>query len=391
MNLYRSLRATLATYILCLWKDKPIRDILTGSQLNFVDRAQKTILLHSYLSLLSDPSQPIIQQKRPRECLEVLCTALMLRCRVSVLSLDRDDVLHCEDVGDTTSPIRVFVALNRSKFFGFNKIRTQTSNHISQSSTSPHSSHTATQLVHRNPSFQTPTPTLSPLNASSTSSANLAEDCPGWGVKPVENSDEHLRSTWPETEAVMRSLSLYNGIWTDAQTLQYINWTHRVSTKHFKYFVTQLTQSYLQVALSSKEGQRTLPHKNTRGTQAICAVCNQYCLRAQFTKTQWDKQKQRDGNVPRTCNNCLSNANVEDLLNVDMISNADGDPEVRRTPRPSHFRTETTLDALLDPTRDRDSGQTQAARNQERAYWLKARSNRCEKQNQKRKRGDDEE
>ena len=245
MNLYRSLRATLATYILCLWKDKPIRDILTGSQLNFVDRAQKTILLHSYLSLLSDPSQPIIQQKRPRECLEVLCTALMLRCRVSVLSLDRDDVLHCEDVGDTTSPIRVFVALNRSKFFGFNKIRTQTSNHISQSSTSPHSSHTATQLVHRNPSFQTPTPTLSPLNASSTSSANLAEDCPGWGVKPVENSDEHLRSTWPETEAVMRSLSLYNGIWTDAQTLQYINWTHRVSTKHFKYFVTQLTQSYL--------------------------------------------------------------------------------------------------------------------------------------------------
>ena len=150
-----------------------------------------------------------------------------------------------------------------------------------------------------------------------------------------------------------------------------------------------MTLLYLQVKLSSKEGQRTLPHKNKAGTQGICAVCSQYCLRAQFTKTQWDKQKQRDGNVPRTCNDCLAKANVEDLLNVDMISCADDDPELRRQARPSHFRTETSLDALLDPTRDRDSGQTQAARDAERSYWWKARSDRSEKR--KRKRGDGEE
>ena len=147
-----------------------------------------------------------------------------------------------------------------------------------------------------------------------------------------------------------------------------------------------------QVALSTKEGQRKLPHKNKTGTQGICAVCNKYCLREQFTKTQWDKQKQRDGNVPRTCNNCLEKAGVEDLLNVDMISNPDGyDPDaLTRTPRPSHFRSETSLDGLRDPTRDEDSGQTQEARDVERQNWLRARENRREKRKRQREEGDDE-
>ena len=142
------------------------------------------------------------------------------------------------------------------------------------------------------------------------------------------------------------------------------------------------------MALSTKQGQRTLPHKNKAGTQAICAVCNQYCLRQDFTKTQWDKQKQRDGNVPRTCNSCLKKASVDDFLNGDAISNADGysADSLSRPARPSHFRTETSLDGLLDRTRDRDSGQSQAARDQELGFWWNARRNRAEK----RKRGDDQ-
>ena len=164
------------------------------------------------------------------------------------------------------------------------------------------------------------------------------------------------------------------------------------SREHHKFEPTVLyshvPRLYSQVALSSKEGQRTLPHKNKTGTQAICAVCSQYCLRAQFTKTQWDKQKQRDGNVPRTCNNCLAKADVEDLLNLDMIMNEDGVPNLKRPARPSHYRTETSLDAIMDPTRDRDSGQTQAARNEERSFWWKARCDRNDKR--KRKRGDEE-
>jgi len=234
MNDHKCLRGALASYILRVWKDKPIRDILTGSHLNFVHRAQKTILLHSYLSLLSDPSLPVIQQKRPRECLEVLCTALMLRCRLSVLSLDRDEYVHCEDVGDTTSPIRVFVALNGPKFFGFSKAVTQPSHPINNSTTSSNSSnkHTTTHDIHPITSSPSPTPTLRPQIHISTSSVPAEDDCPGWGVPPLENSDEYLRSSWPETEAVLRSLSLYNGILTDAQLLQRVNWTHRVSIKN---------------------------------------------------------------------------------------------------------------------------------------------------------------
>ena len=154
-----------------------------------------------------------------------------------------------------------------------------------------------------------------------------------------------------------------------------------------------VTYKMTQVALSTKEGQRKLPHKNKAGTQGICAVCNKYCLRQQFTKTQWDKPKQRDGNVPRTCNDCLEKAGVEDLLTADVISNADGyNPDaLTRAPRPSHFRTETSSAALRDPTRDEDSGQTQQARDQERQFWQRARDNRKEK-NRKRQReeGDDD-
>ena len=60
-------------------------------------------------------------------------------------------------------------------------------------------------------------------------SNSAVDDFSDWGKPPPVNSDSHLRATWPETEAVLRSLGLFNGIHTDLQSLQQINWIHRVS------------------------------------------------------------------------------------------------------------------------------------------------------------------
>jgi hypothetical protein len=254
-DLYRSFRGTVAAYILSIWKDKPVRDILVGSHKSFVRCQDKTVDLHGYLSRLSDPNEPIILPKRPKECIEILCTALMLGCRLSVLSLSCDDVVHCEDVGNTTSKLRVFVALNGCEFFGFS-FKTSPSFEHAASSSSPSSR--APDVVSMRRDFVPPQPLCTapsqftlparaihpmlppqtPLSAPSQSTSSTTDteaDFPGWGVAPPQNSDAHLRPTWPETEAVLRSLSLYNGIWTDAQSLQYTNWTHRVSL--FPYII----------------------------------------------------------------------------------------------------------------------------------------------------------
>ena len=225
IDVYQSFRRKLAAYILCFWKEKPIRDILIGSQLDFVDVAQKTINLHAYLSRLSDPSQPVLLPKRPKECIEVMCTALMLGCRLSVLSFDCDGMIHCEDVGDVMSPTRLYVALNGSEFFGFTNVLAAPNNSFRS-----HGSSVTSTFPQRptqpSSSFSNSAPL--PQSAVSTTSSQEADDFSGWGVAPVKNSDEYLCPSWPETEALLRSLALFNGIWTDAQTLQHINWTHRV-------------------------------------------------------------------------------------------------------------------------------------------------------------------
>ena len=60
-------------------------------------------------------------------------------------------------------------------------------------------------------------------------SAMVTEDLSSWGKPLLQNSDAYLSGTWPETEALLRSVGLYHGIHTDAQSLQQFNWTHRVS------------------------------------------------------------------------------------------------------------------------------------------------------------------
>ena len=59
----------------------------------------------------------------------------------------------------------------------------------------------------------------------------------------------------------------------------------------------------------------------------------------------------------------------------------------RRPPRPEHWRTMSSVDSLLDRSPDRDTGESQAKRDQEVDYLWQARNHRREKA--KRKRGEE--
>jgi len=125
---------------------------------------------------------------------------------------------------------------------------------------------------------------------------------------------------------------------------------------------------------------------------AICYACSQYQLRSAFSDTQWKRPRQKDGNVPRTCNACLKMGSVDDILNWDMVGERDAGDTLdfeRRPPRPEKFRSERNLDSLLDRAPDRDSGQSVSARNAELEVMWQARGNRREKKKRKRGEGGD--
>ena len=77
--------------------------------------------------------------------------------------------------------------------------------------------------------------------------------------------------------------------------------------------------------MASREGQKSLPHKNKEGTMGICFGCSKYRLREHFTETQWQKPRQKDRNVPRSCIECLEKGTVDVGLNWSSI--ADPNPE----------------------------------------------------------------
>jgi hypothetical protein len=220
-------------------------------------------------------------------------------------------------------------------------------------------------------------------------SQSASDDLSNWGKAPPVNSDAYLRATWPETEALLRSVGLYHGIHTDLQSLQQINWVHRVSI--FFAILIKPNSSYThcnqQEKLLTREGQRALAHKNTAGTMAICYSCSKYRLRSAFSDAQWKKPRQKDGNVPRSCNECLSKGSVDDILNWDMVGQPDAGDTLeftRRPPRPEHFRTMSSIDSLRDRSPDRDTGESQAKRDQEVDFLLAARNHRRQKQKRKR-------
>ena len=120
---------------------------------------------------------------------------------------------------------------------------------------------------------------------------------------------------------------------------------------------------------------------------AICYACSQYRLRSAFSDSQWKKPRQKDGNVPRSCNDCLNKGSVDDVLNWDMVGQPDAGDTLefmRRPPRPEHFRTMSSIDSLRDRSPDRDTGESQAKRDQEVDFLLAARNHRREKQKRKR-------
>ena len=83
---------------------------------------------------------------------------------------------------------------------------------------------------------------------------------------------------------------------------------------------------------------------------------------------------------------------MDDILNWDMVGQPDAGDTLefeRRPPRPERFRSERTLDSLLDRAPDRDSGQSLSARNAELDVMWHARDNRREKRKRKRGEGGD--
>ena len=80
---------------------------------------------------------------------------------------------------------------------------------------------------------------------------------------------------------------------------------------------------------------------------------------------------------------------MDDVLNWDAISTqgpGETYPFERKPPRPEKFRTNRSLDSLMDRSPDRDNRETQSSRNQEVDVMWKAREDRREKK--KRKRGE---
>ena len=119
----------------------------------------------------------------------------------------------------------------------------------------------------------------------------------------------------------------------------------------------------------------------------ICFGCSKYRLREHFTETQWQKPRQKDRNVPRSCIECLEKGTVDVGLNWSSI--ADPNPQdvlefEKRPPRPEKVRTGRMLDTILDRDPDIDFAETQEKRDAELDYLWTARKSRAETRKRKR-------
>ena len=143
----------------------------------------------------------------------------------------------------------------------------------------------------------------------------------------------------------------------------------------------------IQEKLSTREGQRSLLHKNKEGTMGICYACSKYRLRQDFTETQWQKPRQRDHNVPRTCIECLRKGQINDVLNwtaIDELNPEDVLDFEQRPPRPEKVKTGRMLDTILDRTPDIDFAETQQKRDLEIDNLWECRGDRARKENKRR-------
>ena len=240
-DVINEIRGQVCAYVVQFWEMPAVRDMVMGSFKQFVNIADKTFDLYSCLELVSN-NQYWSDFRRTQQ-VEVHCLGALLKCEICTLTLLRDGNVSRKRGGDVGATHVIYVARdNRHHYYALSDPANaqprlpltapkSTSNQIplavderprDQPSSQPIRTNSASAAVSVAPVNSEGRFPLSSV-ASPTTSVN--DD---WGKRPPENSDAHLRSTWPETEKVLRSLNLFNGIWTDAQQLQQTNWVHRV-------------------------------------------------------------------------------------------------------------------------------------------------------------------
>ena len=248
-NVIQRLRQCVCAYVVFGWNDRNLRDWFIGSFRNFVSRDHKNFDLFGALSIISN--DPASTTFRATEAVEMHCVGLVLSCQVIVLSLNSDSTVSCVKCGSDGSGTLVYcVRTKNHEYFGVGVPKTDpasTSNLSSCSRVGNDDWGTATSSPYQSESVLVSLTSPSSISLSLSSqppppspASAPPEDFSDWGKPPPVNSDSHLRSTWPETEAVLRSLGLYHGIHTDAQHLQQINWIHRVFNSKFLFKIFQV-------------------------------------------------------------------------------------------------------------------------------------------------------
>ena len=228
-EIFTQIRHCLSAFVVASWNDSSLRDNFIGCFSRFVCVDNKAFdLLGALKDICCNP--PFVSFWKT-EAFEVHYVGLALSCEINVLTLNSNGAVQQHKCGLVGSEIVVFVAASiKGEYFGLNVPRFGLS-----LSNAP-----STSQLTCDDGWNCVGPSLPPRdNARHTSSTNadirvygsamVTEDLSTWGKPPLQNSDVYLCGTWPETEALLRSVGLYHGIHTDAQSLQQFNWTHRVS------------------------------------------------------------------------------------------------------------------------------------------------------------------
>jgi hypothetical protein len=229
-EIFTQIRHCLSAFVVSSWNDSTLRENFIGCFSRFVCIDTKTFdLLSALKDICGDP--PFVSF-RTTEAFEVHYVGVVLSCEINVLTLNSNGTVQQHKCGMVGSEIAVFVATSvKGEYFG---LCVPNFGHSLSTALPPTS-----QLTFDDGwNCQGPSLTLRDNGRHSSltnaemplyGSAMVTEDLSGWGNSPIQNSDAYLCGTWPETEALLRSVGLYHGIHTDAQSLQQINWIHRVS------------------------------------------------------------------------------------------------------------------------------------------------------------------
>ena len=223
------LRYHACAYAVRFWEMPALRDMFIGSFTQFV-HPDKTFDLYSCLEVMNNNSVGVGFRKTLQ--VEVHCLGFVLKCEICTLTLLRDGSVARQRGGDIGAAHVVYVARDPKHHY---HALTRTLVGSSVPPRVPYSLSSSNHpIVSSHPTTFAQTPVLSgdcfPQPKPKSPTTEVDDD---WGKPPPVNYDAHLRATWPETEQVLRSLKLYNGIWTDAQSLQHTNWIHRVRCFHF--------------------------------------------------------------------------------------------------------------------------------------------------------------